>query len=126
MASTGTRTPGRQRETIAITADITLDAWDMGKTFHTTGASGAVTVTLPNPAGLPVGSDLLILNVADQNLTISCNELVIAKNNAAADSVAASTAGELIGAAYWCIALPTKWFICHLTEETVTTTVATD
>lgn len=121
----GTRQPGRKREVIAITADLTLTAFDMGKTFHTTGASGAVTVTLPDPA-LCDGGDVLILNTVNQNLTISCDEKIIALNNAAADSVAASTASEKIGAAYWLHALPTKWFVCHLTEETQTTTVATD
>ena len=121
----GSRQPGRMREVVALTASATLTAFDMGKTFHTTGASGAVTVTLPDPATCS-GGDILILNVADQDLIISCDEKVIALNNVAADSVAVSTAGEQIGGAFWMVALPTKWFALHLTEETQTSTVATD
>jgi hypothetical protein len=95
----------------------------MGKTFVVTAAA---TVTLPNPSTITPGSDIEFLNIADTDLTISCDEKIVAKNNAAADSVTFSTSGEKIGAAIRMICIGSLWFSCPITEELITVTVGTD
>jgi hypothetical protein len=75
---------------------------------------------------VPVGADMLFINIADQNVTVGLNEKILTKNNAAADSVAFSTAGELIGAALMVVSTGSLWCAIPLAEETVTMTVATD
>lgn len=121
----GLRQPGRNRETVELTATQTMTTFDIGKTFLVNG-SGAVVITLPAPADTPVGGDMLFINIADQDLTVGLNEKVLTKNNAAADSVAYSTSGEKIGGAFWCINTGALWAILPLAEETQTITVTTD
>ena len=122
----GFRQPGGFREVVELTGTAySTSEHDVGKTFVVNG-SGGYTVTLHSPVNGVKGGDMLFLNLADQDLIISCNELIVTFNNAAADSVAASTNGEQIGAGFWVHNIGTKWFVCPLMEETATATVATD
>lgn len=119
----GLRQPRNSREGISIAASVTLTNFDCGKTFFVTAAA---TVTLPAPSTCPIGAEILVINTADTDLTVGLNELIITKNNAAADSVALSTSSEKIGGAFWCHNTGAAWVVLPLTEETQTVTVTTD
>lgn len=82
----------------AATASTTLAAADSGKLYTTTGASGAVVFTLPSVATAGAGFNAMFYNTVGQNMTITAPAgTLVAFNNAAATSVAFSTAGQLIG-----------------------------
>jgi len=120
----GQRQPKNERELITTTASVTLTSFDMGKTVCNVGATGAVTITLPDPATCVPGSDLIVLSCADQNLIVSCTSKLITLNNATASSVALQTAGEKLGGGFRLTAVGTKWHVSILCEETQTVTVA--
>jgi hypothetical protein len=86
------------RRTIAKTANYTVvNGTDNGTVFTTTGAGGAVTFTLPTT--IKKGQRWLFFNCVGQNMTIAAPAgKLVTFNNAAATSVAFSTAGNLIGA----------------------------
>lgn len=78
-----------------ITATATLTSADEGRLIVSEG-SGAVVVTLP---AITDGAVFEVLNVADQNLTItSTTAVIIGVNNAAATSIIFSTSSMKIGA----------------------------
>lgn len=114
------------RET-AKTADYTVVAADAGTLFTTTGAAGAVNFTLPAlAAGLgPFG----FLNTVDQNLTVTsaAGDDIVTDGDAAADSVAFSTASHKIGGfvKFWVNAAGTKWYMESLGPPACVITVAT-
>lgn len=118
----GFRQPGRGREGITLATSTTLTNQDVGKTFFSAG-SGALTVTLPDPATCSPGDEIVITNTVDQNLLVSLTSKLITLNNATATTVAAQTSSEKIGAAFLCICTGTKWQVCPMTEETQTLTV---
>ena len=120
----GTRKPKVERELITVTASTTLSYWDANKTICNFGASGAVTITLPDPATVPIGSDIIVLSCADQNLIVSCASKLITLNNATATSVALQTTSEKLGGGFRLTAVGTKWHVAILCEETQTVTVA--
>lgn len=120
----GQRLPKVERELITTTASVTLSAYDMGKTVCNVGASGAVTVTLPDPATCPIGGDVLVLSCADQNLSVACASKLITFNNATASSVTLQTGGELLGGSFLATNVGAKWHISILCQETQTVTVA--
>jgi hypothetical protein len=99
---------------VAKTANYTVVAGDAGTLFTTTGASGAVTFTLPTlAAGL---GPFHFHNTVDQNMTIaSAGSLddILTFNDLAADSIAFSTAGNKIGASVtvWANQAGTKWYV---------------
>ena len=78
------------------TASYTVLPSDNGTRFTNTGASGAVTFTLPK---LAPGYVFEFLVAANQNVTITSNEgsNIMTSNNASASSLAFSSAGDLIG-----------------------------
>lgn len=119
----GLRQPGRGREVVTTSGNITLTNHDVGKTVI---ATGAAVVTLPNPGTCTAGDDILVIQTADSDLTVSLDEKIITKNNAAADAVAFSTSSEKIGGAFLCVCTGTKWAALPLAEETQTVTVTTD
>lgn len=121
----GTRQPGRGREGVTITGTLTLTNQDVGKCILSN-ASGACTVTLPDPSTCNPGDDILIVNMVDQNLIVALDEKIMTLNNAAADSVAFQTSSEKIGGAFLCVCTGTKWACLPMAEETQTITVATD
>lgn len=123
----GTRQPGRQRELITATADITLSAYDVGKTVCNVGAAGAVNVTLPAPSACGSGDDILVLSCADQNLTVTSGaaDTIITFNDVEADSVALSTVGEKAGGGFLFTCVGSKWHCLPMVTEAQTITVAT-
>jgi hypothetical protein len=121
----GFRQPGRSRELVTVTGTATLQPHDCGKTIWVD-SSASCTLTLPTPSQCTPGSDLLVINVADQTLILSLDEKVIAKNALTADSVTASTAGELIGTAFMCVTNGVKWAVLPMAEEAVSITVTSD
>jgi hypothetical protein len=121
----GFRQPGRGRELVTITATATLAPEHCGKTILVE-SSASCTLTLPTPTKCKPGEDILVINAADQTLIISLDEKVIAKNSLAADSVTASTAGELIGTSFLCVCTGPKWAVLPLAEEAVSITVTAD
>lgn len=81
---------------VAKTAGYTVLSTDNHTVFTTEGAAGAVVFTLPTPAR---GYRFRFLNAVNQNMTVAAPAgLLIAFNNAAATSIAFSTAGNMIGA----------------------------
>lgn len=108
------------------TANYTVVANDNFTLFDNTGAGGAVTFTLP---ALANGYVFGFRVVADQNLTVAsaAGDDMIAFNDASADSVAFSTAGQLIGGMVVVYTAPnaTKWIVENRSAGTNTVTVAT-
>ena len=106
----------------AKTANYTVVDQDNGTFFTTLGASGAVTFTLPAVASAK-GQRYLFYNAVDQNMTVqsaAANGL-ITFNNAAASSVAFSTAGNKIGAAVEVIGISgSKWLVRPSGANTMT------
>jgi hypothetical protein len=105
---------------VAKTSDYTVLATDMSKIFTTRGAAGAVNFTLPAAAAVEAFDWVMFYNVANQNMTVTgtAGEL-IAFNDAAANSVALSTASEKIGGAFLCISDGTSWLVLPFLWETV-------
>lgn len=124
VAVTGTTTS--KLSVTAKTASYTVVAADTGKVFTTTGASGAVTFTLPAAATAGSGWHAYFVNTVDQDMAIAgtAGELVTF-NDVAANSVTFSTAGEKIGAAVHVICDGTKMLVLPLIYEAVTATIAT-
>lgn len=99
--------------------------------FTTRGAAGAVTFTLPPPGRGALGRRYGFRNVVDQNMLVAgaaAGDLVTF-NDLAANSVAAQTAGQKIGASMTaeCIETVSGTFKWLVTGDTVgvTYTVAT-
>ena len=119
-----------------VTANETLTAADNGKVITNYGASGAVTITLPKFTQIWDGFNVKVFVAADQSVTVAAGgvDTVCAFNDAAADSVAFSTASKKVGGALECIADVTnsKWYFLAMIYNTAAdgttlnlTTVAT-
>lgn len=82
-----------------LTANTTLNSTHLNGFVTNRGAAGAVVLTLPDAA--TVGDWVAYRGVADQNVTIktATADTLIALNDAAADSLAFSTANSKIGTA---------------------------
>lgn len=111
----------------AKTADYTVVSGDRGKIFTNEGAAGAVNFTLPTIAK---GFYARFFVEANQNLTVTAatGDTMVVFNDAAADSIAFSTASEKIGSAIevHANASGTKWLVfVFLGSETATPTIAT-
>lgn len=110
------------------TASFAIAAADKGKTFICNHATVAIDATLPAPAA---GLHFHFFNIgaaAMAVLALASGDNVIAKGDAAADKVAFSTAGQIIGAACSIVAIDTdgagtyKWGILVLSDATSTVT----
>jgi hypothetical protein len=115
------------RGPVAKAADYTVTAADNGTLFTTRGAAGAVNFTLP---AIDRGLRYRFFNEAGQNMTITAAtaDTMVVFNDLAADSIAFSTASELIGGSVEVIANDneTKWLVLvNLGAETQTPTIAT-
>lgn len=84
----------------AKTADYTVKSYETGSFFTTTGAAGAVNFTLPTIASGPW--IFTFVAGAAHNLTVTSEtaDTIVTFNDLAADSIAASTASEIIGAGF--------------------------
>lgn len=116
---------GGYRQTLAKTADYAVvGGTDNDTHFTTTGAAGAVNFTLPAVAK---GNRFRFTNTVGQNMTITAPAgKLVALNNAAATSVAFSTAGQLIGGSMEIVAdeTGTKWLALNQSAGANTVTVA--
>ena len=94
----------------AKTTDYTVTAEDTGKYFTTTGASAAVTFTLP---ALKAGLTYTFHNTVDYDMTITDggNDTLVVLNDAAADSIAFDQASNKIGAGAVVICDGSKWLV---------------
>lgn len=115
------------RQVIAKTADYTVTTTDNNTIFTNKGAAGAVNFTLPTIAK---GLRYRFFVEADQNVTVTAAtaDTLVVFNDAAADSIAFSTANEKVGG---CIEVfsnsdASKWLVfVMLGAETQTPTIAT-
>jgi hypothetical protein len=112
---------GGWQRVVAKTANYTLVEADNNTLFTNTGATGAVTFTLPTPR---LGFRCGFFVAADQNVTVTgtpANSLVVL-NNASATNVVVGTAGEKVGAMLEVIQTGSKSLVIpHLWEaQTVT------
>lgn len=120
-------TKGYIRNVLAKIASfqVDLNATRSGTRFTNRGAAGAVVITLPTPnAGdlVRVGYTLQFLGVANQTIQFSVGAgKGVSFNNAACASLAASTAGEKIGALLEAVWDGASW---HLTALRGTGTIA--
>lgn len=109
----------------AKTADYTCTVAENNKLFTNRGAAGAVIFTLP---ACFIGGRYRFFVEANQNVTITAPAgTLVAFNNAAATSIAFSTASEKIGASVEVVANEngSKWLaIVSLGAETQTPTIA--
>tara|TARA_R100001086_G_C11847533_1_gene260534 strand:+ start:4036 stop:4854 length:819 start_codon:yes stop_codon:yes gene_type:complete len=111
---------GGYRNVIAKTGDYTVLEADHDVLFSNTGAAGAVNFTLPATAkeGLRYGFYV----TADQDVTVTAGtaDTMVTFNDAAADSVAFSTAGNKIGGLIEVYADGAKWLVVHHGANTLT------
>lgn len=99
---------------VAKTADYTIvSATDPSSTVFTNrGAGSQVIFALPTPAPALAGVYYDFMGVANQNIVVSCGAgKGVAFNNAACSSLAASTAGQKIGAHIRAICDGTSWLL---------------
>lgn len=106
------------RRVVAKTADYTINAVvdKSGQVFTNEGAAGAVIFTLPQPNLALRGCFYEFLSIADQDVTVktATADTLRTKNDAAADSLAASTTNEKIGALMRAICDGSKWNVSGL------------
>ena len=109
---------------VAKAANYTVTAAESGTLFTTTGATGAVTFTLPAKAA---GLHFWFYNTVDQDMIVASDavDTMVAFNDAAADSVATSTASEQYGGAFHLVCDGTYWLAMNVSAGANTVTVAT-
>jgi hypothetical protein len=110
----------------AKTAAYQVVKEDSGTIFHTTGATAAVTFTLPPISDGPFW--FLFVCGADIGMTVAAKvaDTAVTFNDLAADSVAFSTASEMIGAQIEVFCDGTTLFVLpRLASEAQTVTIAT-
>jgi len=110
----------------AKTASYSLTVADSGGLFTTTGASCAVTFTLPAVSDNS-GINYWIFNTVDQNIIITGPaDTLVVKNDAAADSLTHSTSNEKIGQSFFIVGDDSKWLVFNIAFAAATTaTIAT-
>lgn len=114
-----------RRKVVAKTASYTVTAADMGKTFTTRGATGAITFTLPAASDALNGAEVRFLNVADQNMIVAgADEELVVLNDLTADSIAFQTSSEKIGGGFLALCDGTSWIVLPWATETQTVTIA--
>ena len=109
---------------VTKTADYTAVTADSGTLFDNTGATGAVTITLP---AIAVGLSMGIVVLADQSMTIAsaAGNDIAAFNDASATSLAFSTGGAKVGGRLWLTVNPagTKWLVSNQSAGANTITI---
>ena len=100
---------------VAKTADYTiLPPMDRdGTLFTNRGATGAVIFTLPAPGSALKGYAYHFLSIADYDVTVktATADTLITFNDATADSVAAGTSSQKIGARIIAVCDGTSWIV---------------
>lgn len=104
-----------KRRTIAKTGNYSINPNKgdfSGTIFTNRGAGAGVTFTLPNPTPALAETHYRFVGVADQTFTVAAPAgKAVAFNNAAATSLAASTAGQKIGAVIEAFCDGTSWLL---------------
>lgn len=105
--------PALYKDIAAKTAAYKIVPEDVAVLFTNRGATGSVTLTLPDTATLPVGWWCEFFVVADQTLAVAAPtaDTMVTFNNAAADSIAFSTSNEKIGGGGRAVWDGTGWLI---------------
>lgn len=113
---------------VAKTANYTIrpDVDQSGTCFTNRGAGGAVTFTLPTPGIRCKGWYYRFYGIAGQNIIVAVPtvDTAVEFNDAAADSLALQTAGQLIGGMIEAFCDGTSWIVYGMTPGH-TFTVAT-
>lgn len=124
-STVGNTRQGRQF-VVAKTTAYTVTAADSGKVLTTRGASAPVTFTLPTASAALNGVHVKIISLANQAMTIATQtaDQLVVLNDLTADSVAASTSSEIIGAAFECICDGTGWIAIPMLWEAQTPVIA--
>lgn len=113
LSLTGTVTPSSSgfvayKVPTALTANTTLNSTHFGALVQA--STGALVLTLPAAAAGNSGAWIKIVNIIDQNLTVTGPaNTMIAINDAAATSVVANTANTKLGSSATFISNGTKW-----------------
>jgi hypothetical protein len=118
----GAASMGGFRAIVHKTADYTVVEADHGTLFTNLGDAGAIVYTLPAIANTK-GMRFMFYNAVDQNMTVASAAAngLITFNNAAASSVAFSTAGNKIGGSFEVIGIgSSKWIVRPSGANTVT------
>jgi len=105
-----------KRNVVAKTADYTITAKETGTLFTTIGATGGVNFTLPtNVAGL----EFWFMAAVDLELMVTAEtaDTLITFNDAAADSVAFTTASEHIGSGFIVVGDGDWWHVFTLASN---------
>lgn len=125
MDTSGTLVFPFLRPAAAKTADYTVLQSECGYTFTNTGASGAVNFTLPTSP--TTGTWYRFYVVADQTVTLTAGttDTIVGIGNAAADTIAISTASKKVGGAIEVLWDGTNWlaFVSTMNDGTNTTQV---
>lgn len=102
---------GGWRNVLAKTAAYSVTEADNGTLFTTTGAAGDITFTLPTTA--KIGLRYGFYATTDNALTVVAGtaDTMVAFNDAAADSVEFTTAGDQIGGYFEVIGDGSKWLV---------------
>lgn len=110
----------------AKTGDYTVASGDFGGLITNTGATGAVTITLPAAATTTPGAWVDVYATAAQNLTVATAtvDTLVVDGDATADSISWQTSSHIIGNGARFIANTTNW-LCVLHAAATTTTIAT-
>jgi hypothetical protein len=123
----GFRQPGGNKELVnTVGTAMTVTPHDVGKVLTNLANTGNVAYTFQTAANFRPGDQITVLSCDDGTLTCAFTAgQLITFNNAAATSVALSTAGEIIGGGFIFTCLSAaKWHCLVLCEETQTVTVA--
>ena len=123
----GLRQPGGNKELInTVGTALAVTPHDVGKVLTNLANTGNVAYTFQSAANFRPGDQITVLAVDDGTLTCAFTAgQLITFNNAAAGSVALSTAGEIIGGGFIFTCLSAaKWHALVMCEETQTVTVA--
>jgi len=115
----GTYMAVRPRGRSHKTANYTILATEHGTEFTNTGATGAITLTLPalSTAGIN-GTTYWVSVIANQSVTVAAagSDNIVTFNNAAATSIAVTTTDEKIGTKLRFEAVGGKW---HVYDQTL-------
>lgn len=113
-----------RRKVTAKVGDYTLTTADSGGVFTNYGAGVGVNFTLPAKA---TGLNYTIIVAADQTVTVTSDaaDTMVCFNDAACDTVAYSTAGDLLGGAFYVITDGNLWYVLpmHYGEGVNTQTI---
>lgn len=110
-----------RRRVVALTADYSFTADDSGTLFTNRGAAALVTITLPAVQSWMTGLEVEFFAADNDGIRLSgtAGELMTF-NDAAANSVAISTSGDVIGGSLVATCDGTSWLVrAHLYDSGV-------